>query len=132
MRLKIRSVPLQHLSHQRAALFGRHVGQAHESCVSTALDEENVPEVCIDRYKDAAVLLGTVEKGSIAGIGTKLTGFNDIMSRVSEPLSQASACTTIDQELQRPAARTRSIWSFAMAALAYSRQARMSSGSRSG
>jgi hypothetical protein len=64
--------------------------------VSTALDEENVPEVGIDRYKDAAVLLGTVEKGSIAGIRTKLTGFNDIMPGVSEPFRQAAAGTTID------------------------------------
>jgi hypothetical protein len=77
--------------------------------VKAAFNEKDVTKVRIYRHKDARLTLGLLKKGSIAWVWTELTRFDNIMATNAKPFRQATARTTVDQELQRPTARTRSI-----------------------
>ncbi len=107
--LELRGVPLEHLGHQHAALLGGDVREAHEPCVRAALDENDVPEVRIYRHKHASVSLGVLEESPVAWIWPERTRLDDIMPSTAKPLGEAATGTPIDQELQRPTARTISI-----------------------
>jgi hypothetical protein len=77
--------------------------------VRAALDEKDVPEVRIYRHKDACVSLGVLKESPVAWIWPELTRLDDIVPGIAKPVSEAAAGAAIDQEFQRPTARTISI-----------------------
>ncbi len=68
----------------------------------------------------------------IARIGAALAGLDNVVPFGTQPVSQAAAGAAINEEFHLLAVCTASRESCAMTACAYARQARMSSGSRSG
>ena len=122
----------QHALHQRDTSFGGYVGQANEAGVRRAFGEYQLAEVLIHRHQHARLLRRPLQNLSIAGITTPLPRFDHIVSLGSQPVSEATPRAPVDEEPHDPAMRTASRESWAITAWAYAKQARMSSGSRSG
>lgn len=98
----------------------------------SALHVHDVAEVGVEGHQDPPLAEGPSQESGVAWVGAEFACLDDVVSFLAEPLRQAPAGAAVDQKLQPPATRTASKRSLAIAARAYSRQARMSSGSRSG
>lgn len=96
------------------------------------VEVDELAEILVDGHQDAILLGSDAQALTISRIFTEEPSFKDIVACFVQPLGESPAGAAIDRKLHAPAMRTASSDSFAMAALAYSMQAPMSSGSRSG
>ena len=112
--------------------IGRYIRQTYDSRMAQAFLKNKTAKISVNRYQDSLLASGNFQQLTIAGIGTDLASFNNVVPSLSKPCRQAPARATIDQESHGLATSTKSSESWAITACAYARQARMSSISRSG
>jgi hypothetical protein len=91
--------PFQHDFHQRNARSCRNVGKANNAAMRLLVDEDEFAEVRIDRDKNPTFLGGPSEKNEVAGVGTALARFDDVVTIGAKPFRQPTARTPIDHEL---------------------------------
>ena len=97
-----------------------------------SLEKHKFAEIRVNGDENAFIVRGPLEQRSVARVGPALPRLHYVMPLRTEPFGEPPPGTAVHQELHSPATRTASRESFAITARAYERQARMSSGSRSG
>src|ERR671918_828098 len=122
----------QNLRHQGDPRGRRHIRESDEASVRSAPNVKQSSEVRTDCHQDPAAVGRPAKQGEVAGIRAERPRLDDVVALSPKPLGEAPPGASVDQELHGVETRTPSILSWAMTARAYSRQARMSSGSRSG
>lgn len=94
------------------------VGQANQTGVLAALQEDEAAEMLVQGNQDPFFRCGLGEQGSIARIRPELPRLQDIVPLFFEPVGDAATCTVVDQESHASYAFTASMESFAMTARA--------------
>lgn len=85
-----------------------HIRQTDQTTVRSALDEEELPKILVHRHQDTILNGGAVEQNPVSGVRAPLSGFDDVVPLLAQPLRQTPPGTTVDEESQRLATRTAS------------------------
>src|SRR5438132_13019205 len=94
--------------------------------------KNQLPEVSVDCDQYSQLLRGQAEQRAIAGIRPQLARLNHVVALRAKPICDQGSRATIDQKAHYAGSCSESSLSCEMAACAYAKQARRSSGSRSG
>ena len=123
---------IEDLAHQGDLLRTTDMRQPHDATMQLSQNEDEVPEVLVHGDQDS--LLGDCpgEDRFVPGILTTSSGFFGVVALPTQPVAQATRGAAVEEKPHAPATRTASRLSLANTARAYSRQAWMSSRSRSG
>ncbi len=125
-------MPLQDLHHQLNAFHRRNIGQPHHTTMRGSPGKHQFAEIRVNGNENALLARGPLEQRAVPRIGSAYAGLDHVVALRAEPVGEPPPGATVDQKLHFPATRTASRESLAITARAYERQARMSSGSRSG
>lgn len=97
-----------------------------------ALPLADETKILIHRDQYSPFIRSPLQNRSVSGIGPSVPRLDYIMTLYSQPVCQATSCTSVNKEVHLPLTCTASRESLAITAWAYARQALTSSGSRSG
>ena len=94
--------------------------------------ENKLTEIFVHRNEDSFFPCSPFKDCSVTRVGTSISGFDNIMALLTQPLGQSMTSAGVNKEPHFPATPTASNESWVITACAYARQARISSDSRSG
>ncbi len=123
---------IEHQTDETNALGRRDIWKADQTRMLAGPGVHEMTEVRVYGYQSPIFGCGEGEQCLVTRVLAQETRFEHVMTSRSECFRQAPASAAVDQKPHAPATFTSSRESLATTARAYSRQARMSSSSRSG
>jgi hypothetical protein len=101
-------VVFQYFGYELYSSVGRYFGKADKPAVRSSFEKNELTEILVHCHQHTVFSRSPTQDNLIARIRTSVPGFNDVMSLLTQPVSQTVAGAPVHEELQLPVTPTAS------------------------